>query len=163
MSQLGHERRTRRNHFPSAALSITDGLLRRNILLLRARALNRLRDSGGCGLVLSAVPWEEIVGSERGALAVLRFRNSSNLVGCSMGISPGFAPRRNLVDKLGITPEQAGEIWPVRHEAPTLYKAPIIEDGGHAVIERKCDNRLSVGPNESVAHNKQGMHWVLGR
>jgi hypothetical protein len=31
------ERRTRRNHFPSAALSITDDLLHRNILLLRAR------------------------------------------------------------------------------------------------------------------------------
>jgi hypothetical protein len=30
------ERRTRRNHFPSAALSKTDDLLRRNILLLRA-------------------------------------------------------------------------------------------------------------------------------
>src|ERR1700730_8980392 len=35
----------------------------------RATALNRLRDSGGCGLVLSAVPREEIVGSERGALS----------------------------------------------------------------------------------------------
>src|SRR5260370_32293554 len=33
------ERRTRRNHFSSAALSITDDLLHRNILLLRALAL----------------------------------------------------------------------------------------------------------------------------
>jgi hypothetical protein len=61
------EGRIRREHFSSAALSITDDLLHRNILLLRATALNRLRDSGGCGLVLSAFPWEEIVGSERGA------------------------------------------------------------------------------------------------
>jgi hypothetical protein len=63
------DRRTRREHFSSAALSITDDLLHRNILLLRAIALNRLRDTGGCGLVLSAVPREEIVGSERGALS----------------------------------------------------------------------------------------------
>ena len=63
------DRRTRREHFSSAAFSITDDLLHRNILLLRATALNRLRDSGGCGLVLSAVPREEIVGSERGALS----------------------------------------------------------------------------------------------
>jgi hypothetical protein len=42
-------------------------MLHCSILLLRAKALNRLRDSGGCGLVLSAVPWEEIVGSERDA------------------------------------------------------------------------------------------------
>ena len=69
MSRSVMERRTRREHLSSVALSITDDLLHRNILLLRAKALNRLRDSGGCGLVLSAVPREEIVGSERGALS----------------------------------------------------------------------------------------------
>ena len=53
----------------SAALSITDDLLRRSELARSATALNRLRDTGGCGLVLSAVPREEIVGSERGALS----------------------------------------------------------------------------------------------
>jgi hypothetical protein len=51
----------------SAALSITDDLPHRNILLLRANALNRLRDS----LLLGGerYPQGEIVGSERGALS----------------------------------------------------------------------------------------------
>jgi hypothetical protein len=31
---MGHDRRTRREHFSSAALSVTDDLLRRNIRLL---------------------------------------------------------------------------------------------------------------------------------
>jgi hypothetical protein len=38
------------------------------------------------------------------ALAVVRLMMRSNLVGCSTGMSPGFVPRRNLVDKLGGAP-----------------------------------------------------------
>ena len=54
---------------PSVVHSIAEGMPRRSELSQGARALNRLRDSGECRLVLSILPEEEIVGSERGALS----------------------------------------------------------------------------------------------
>jgi hypothetical protein len=47
------DRRTRREHFSSAALSITDDLLHRNILLLRARIGHFPSGQDGGGLTLT--------------------------------------------------------------------------------------------------------------
>jgi hypothetical protein len=57
------DRRTRREHFSSAALSITDDLLHRNILLLRANALNRYAIVAAAGSSVNTLTRIEIVDS----------------------------------------------------------------------------------------------------
>src|SRR2546425_7156698 len=46
------------------------------------------------------------------ALAVVRFMTRSNLVGCSTGMSPGFAPRRILSTKSAARLHMRGQFGP---------------------------------------------------
>src|SRR5262249_52903500 len=52
------------------------------------------------------------------ALAVVRLITSSNLVGCSTGMSPGFVPRRILSTKSAVRRNRAGKLAPYDMRAP---------------------------------------------
>src|SRR5262249_55048295 len=54
--------------------------------------------------------------SRPSAFAVVRLMTRSNLVGCSTGMSPGFAPRRILSTYSAAPPEQAGKVWSIGHQ-----------------------------------------------
>jgi hypothetical protein len=84
------DRRTRREHFSSAAFSIADDLLHRNILLLRATALNRYAIVEAVGSSVSALTRIEIVDSGAGC-PVLKIEVSST--SSKTGVSHEYAYR----------------------------------------------------------------------
>ena len=55
-------------------------------------------------------------------LAVLRFMMSSNFVGCSTGISAGFAPFRIFVNKLRRATVHFSPVHSVRNQSASFYK-----------------------------------------
>src|SRR5215471_1256136 len=57
------------------------------------------------------------------ALAVVRLITSSNLVGCSTGMSPGFVPRRILSTKSAVRRNRAGKLAPYDMRAPNETKS----------------------------------------
>src|SRR5262249_5817480 len=57
------------------------------------------------------------------ALAVVRLMTSSNFVGCSTGISPGFVPRRILSTKSAVRRNRAGKLAPYDMRAPNETKS----------------------------------------
>jgi hypothetical protein len=80
-------------------------------------ALANKRHSGIYSITSSASDKNDSGIVRPSALAVLRLRTSSNLVGCSTGRSAGEAPRRmeNLVDVRSGLSIQIFYIWPVAH------------------------------------------------
>ena len=64
------------------------------------------KDTGGHSITSSTAASSVGEMSRPRALAVVRFTTRSNLIGCSTGMSPGFVPRRILVDKLSRTSPQ---------------------------------------------------------
>src|SRR5262249_27923469 len=62
------------------------------------------------------------------ALAVMRLRTNSNLVGCSTGMSPGFAPRRILSTSSAARRNMPGTFGPydIRPPSSTFSRSPKI-------------------------------------
>src|SRR5262245_54052054 len=57
------------------------------------------------------------------ALAVVKLMTRSNLVGCSTGMSAGFAPQ-NLVDMIGRAPPLVRPVWSIRHQTACFDVLP---------------------------------------
>jgi hypothetical protein len=71
------------------------------------------RSKRRCYSITSSARASSIGGTSRpSALAVLRLMTRSNLVGCSTGISPGFAPRRILSTKSAARRYRSGIFGP---------------------------------------------------
>ena len=60
------------------------------------------------------------------ALAVVRLKTKSNLVGCSTGRSAGFAPRRTYRQSRRL-PETVRKVWPIGHQKTGFDKFPHTE------------------------------------
>ena len=58
------------------------------------------------------------------ALAVLRLTTSSNLVGCSIGRSPGLAPFRILSTYPADSAEHIAEVRPIGHQRAVVGELP---------------------------------------
>ena len=89
------------------------------------------------------------------ALAVVRLTTSSNLVGCSTGISPGLTPAQNFVDQLGGAPVLIREVRSVGYEAASLDMNAVIEHGRQPSAERKRDDARAVGGNKCIDDDVQ--------
>src|SRR5262245_29492101 len=86
----------------------------------------------------------------------------SNLVGCSTGISPGFAPQ-NLVDKIGGASKQVGNVWSVGHQTSRFDVLPDIVNRRQSRGERQGIDSDPVGDYERVANNIECLRAALER
>ena len=93
--------------------------------------------------ITSSAPTSSRSGTARpSAFAVFRLINSSNLVGCSIGRSNGFAPLENLVHIGRGAPIQLGKICPICNEATQLHKLLALNIAGSRCLAARSTMRL---------------------
>src|SRR6478672_10296861 len=77
------------------------------------------------------------------ALAVLRLTTSSNLVGCSTGMSTGFPPLEDEVNNLRAAPPLRAMVGAVGHKAACLRELAVTVDSRQT---QAGDDRGNFGP-----------------
>src|SRR5262249_16978619 len=94
------------------------------------RMISSARISSDCGIVRPS------------AFAVLRLMTSSNFVGCSTGISPGWAPFRILSTYVAARRLKSG-VHAIKHKPPGFYKIALVVHDGEPLLYRKFCNLCS--------------------
>ena len=95
------------------------------------------------------------------ARAVFRLIASSNVVGCSIGISPGFAAFQYPVHEAGQHTVDGVEIRPIGHEAAGIDVFARIENRRQAVLVAKRDHAPVVGHQDWIAKREKAVELAV--